>query len=146
MRYIIVCLAALGWLCAGAKGYDRIALERTNGEVTTLAIDKSLSMEVADGSLKVTSPEGSVSIPLDDVKGWSYLESSAAIEIIDADGSGMAFDGRVISFGKPVVAAVYTFDGRLMTAPAERESIDVTALPKGSYVVTAGKQTLKIQL
>lgn len=139
-------LTAFGCLWAsGAKGYDAIALERTDGRVTTLAIEKSLAMEFGDGNLKVTSPSGSVTFPLDDIKGWRYIDT-ASIENIEADGCAMTFDGNAINFGTPVVAAVYTYDGRVVMAPAERESIDVTALPRGGYVVTAGGQTLKIQL
>lgn len=148
MKFTVLLISALFAFStsARAEGYRNIELEHADGTVTSLRIEPSLVMEFADGELMVTLPTGVLSLALDDLSGWRYVIGESSLGDVRVDESIISFDGTSLRFSRPVMVSVYGVDGSVAISSVETTVVNVSALGKGCYIVTADGETLKIRL
>ena len=145
-------LAAMLVMPFTAKAQQYLVLTQSDGSTAEFALADNPVITLEDGNLVVTCGERQISTSLE---GTSYAFSDTSTDIREVQNDSqpqseiafgqVAFSG--LKAGNRIV--VYTIDGRQMTSVAAsadgRATIDLSALPRGIYVVKAPGKTIKVK-
>lgn len=110
---------------------------------------------VAEGNLVITCTKGDIVLPVIDIKNWTFSTSAGSddvwtgIESPTASGTNCILNSdRIILSNLPEGSTVTlcSIDGRIVkSSRAEGDyELSISELPKGIYVLTYNKNTLKI--
>ena len=147
-------LAALLSLTLGTQADDKVAVVTKKGK-TTYAIDKVARIAVGDDLSVVTSDGKTTTYAFDDVQRIVIGDDATAISAVSKDGSSVltlsvASDGSSMTVGgwqQGETATLELFDvaGHALTQRAawHGESVDISSLPSGVYVLRIGSHTAK---
>jgi len=120
------------------------------GKPVSFALSDKPVITYQNNQLVVTTAEETVEIPVADISGTGFAETSTAIRNLMSGGKPQVECGRVcfsdLTPGTPV--QVFTADGRSVAeAKADADGsaqVSLSELPKGTYLLKAGKQTIKM--
>jgi len=144
-RTFFVAIATLMSLTALADDYTLYIT--TPAAVSTFAYDDLHRITFADGNVVVATHSGDVStFPIADISRMSFEAPATGIQTARQN-SGIAFDGQNLSLdGTAGRVEVFTPSGAvaLRANAADGQSINLSQLPRGIYVVKAGGKATKI--
>ena len=120
------------------------------GKPVSFALSDKPVITYQNNQLVVTTAEETVEISVAEISGTGFSETSTAIRNLMSSGKPQVECGRVCfsdqTPGTPV--QVFTADGRSVAeAKADANGtaqVSLSELPKGTYLLKAGKQTIKI--
>ena len=120
------------------------------GKPVSFALSDKPGITYQNNQLVVTTAEETIEIPVADISGTSFEETSTAIRNLMSGGKPQIQGGLVcftdLTPGTPV--QVFTADGRSV-AEAKSDAngtvqVSLSELPKGTYLLKAGKRTIKM--
>jgi len=143
------------WLCPVA-GHGHTSTEQVlelhtrNGKVIQFLLDERPVTTFADGMLNISAGEFSASYPLSDVLRYTYSSKLSSIKTVDADNVRIGYADNAVhvsglSDGTRVM--LYKIDGTVAKSVVVGNSVavmDLSDLPSGVYIVSAGDTRLKI--
>ena len=130
-----------------ATSYKSIIVNQSDGD--------DMKTTVAEGNLVITCTKGDIVLPVIDIKNWTFSTSAGSddvwtgIESPTASGTNCILNSdRIILSNLPEGSTVSlcSIDGRIVkSSRAEGDyELSISELPKGIYVLTYNKNTLKI--
>ena len=131
-----------------AASYKSIIVNQSDGSEMKVTIEDDMKTAVAEGNLVITCTKG-------DIKNWTFSTSAGSddvwtgIESPTASGTNCILNSdRIILSNLPEGSTVTlcSIDGRIVKrSRAEGDyELSISELPKGIYVLTYNKNTLKI--
>lgn len=138
-----------------ATSYKSIIVNQSDGSEMKVTIEDDMKTTVAEGNLVITCTKGDIVLPVIDIKNWTFSTSAGSddvwtgIESPTASGTNCILNSdRIILSNLPEGSTVSlcSIDGRIVkSSRAEGDyEFSISELPKGIYVLTYNKNTLKI--
>lgn len=128
-----------------------LVIWHTNGDITQIALDDEPVTTYDNGTLVVSTQVTTVSLPLEEVKRFTYQMDETAIASIAGHLHRVKCDGKNIyfsHFNRDTAIQVYSTAGVLVMTTevkaGEDGMVSLQALPHGAYVVKANGITYKI--
>lgn len=113
----------------------------TQASDNSYALKSVEEINFAENGINVVTTSETSAFPYDDVVRIDFVSSTTAISktpVFASEGLSIA-NGVISNDGEEI--SVYTIDGRLMATGVSR--VDVSNLPKGTYIVSSGRKTIK---
>lgn len=150
-------LALCASLTAIAAPMKSIVITRTDGSVSTIAMESDMEASVADGDLKLSCSKGDIFVPLNELGKWTYSSDSgngdiwAGVGTTPADMLVIAIEcGRITLDNLPSRTRVrlMAIDGKTAFDSVASDFCEIitSGLPHGVYLLSAGDKTYKIAL
>lgn len=120
------------------------------GKPVSFALSDKPVITYQNNQLVVTTAEETVEISVAEISGTGFSETSTAIRNLMSGGKPQVECGRVYfsDLTPGTLVQVFTADGRSVAeAKADANGtaqVSLSELPKGTYLLKAGKQTIKI--
>ena len=138
-----------------AASYKSIIVNQSDGSEMKVTIEDDMKTAVAEGNPVITCTKGDIVLPVIDIKNWTFSTSAGSddvwtgIESPTASGTNCILNSdRIILSNLPEGSTVTlcSIDGRIVkSSRAEGDyEFSISELPKGIYVLTYNKNTLKI--
>lgn len=133
-----------------ATRVQAIHLHAGDGSEMTLTLSQTLVITFDENRLIATDDGEEVSIPLDGLN-WNFEDVNTAIQQPRSNSQQPRMDGNTLLFqnlprGTNVI--VSTLDGKLLseqkvTTEGQSMSVNMADMPRGIYIVRAGKYSMK---
>lgn len=148
MKKILI-LAAV-FLCAApifADEYNYLTVTCTNAE-QSISLPTVQKITFADGNALVTATDGQVyTYPLTELQKMTFTMNPTAIKALPTKEKGLTYKGGTLKVTGTGILRVYNSAGALLQIAHVKDAanINLSALPKGVYVVSMGQQTIKVK-
>ena len=148
MKKILI-LAAV-FLCAApifADEYNYLTVTCTNAE-QSISLPTVQKITFADGNALVTATDGQVyTYPLTELQKMTFTMNPTAIKALSTKEKGLTYKGGTLKVTGTGILRVYNSAGALLQIAHVKDAahINLSALPKGVYVVSMGQQTIKVK-
>ena len=130
-----------------AASYKSIIVNQSDGSEMKVTIEDDMKTAVAEGNLVITCTKGDIVLPVIDIKNWTFSTSAGSDDVWTGTNCILNSD-RIILSNLPEGSTVTlcSIDGRIVkSSRAEGDyELSISELPKGIYVLTYNKNTLKI--
>ena len=138
---------------ASAMAQQKIVVEGADGsKLAELPLEQIKKVVFpGNGTLEAQLADGTSTgqVPLSGISKIYFADVQTSINsVADKAGRKVVYDGKTITIPEiksPVRAEVYTLDGSMVESRNQWDgrSYDVSALPKGAYILKAGKVAVK---
>ncbi len=156
-NFVSLCVAvvAMVGISASAADYRSVVINKTDGSSVTVNMEYDMVTTVDAGNLMMSCPKGKISIPAEEVKGWTYSTKTgsddvwAGIDITETNGVVMIqeFD-RVVMDNLPEGSEVtlVSIDGLVISSAVVEghHEVALDGLQRGIYVLTYNNNSIKI--
>lgn len=139
-------LAGLALLCpAGALAAGDVALKLTlgDGSTHTYVLSERPTVTFDADNILFTTPQATTSYPRVKVVNITFASTSGQTLTIADNAETLRYTGHTVEAPDRQID-VHAIDGRHVTSGYN--SIDLSSLSPGIYIVSAGRQTIKIKL
>lgn len=148
MKKVLILVAAL--LCAApivADEYNYLTVTCTNAE-QSISLPTVQKITFADGNAVVTASDGQTYIyPLTELQKMTFTANPTAIKALPTQEKGLSYKGGTLKVTGTGVLRIYNSAGALLQIAHVKDAanINLSALPKGVYVVNMGQKTIKVK-
>ncbi len=147
-RILLSTIFLAGSLSLMADDYQYLIVSSNSQEQNIeLAAIQKITFEVSAGNVVVTTTEGEVRFPISEMEKMFFSTTPTAIEAMPKKSETLAVSNGALKVKGEGLLRIFASNGALLRmAKVEGEtSISLDNLPKGTYIVNMGKQTIKIQ-
>ena len=126
----------------------KIVIKQKSGNETVLELATKPVITFEGGNMVITNDFTQLSLPLDDIEDYVVRNETTGVRSVDVD--SQFFRGNLLFNSIPPGSSVYvySFDGKVVlnqsADQAGRCKIDLSVLPKGTYIVNALGKTIKV--
>ena len=143
---IMALLLAAAWQTTKADdlNYLTVAYNKVEQSITLSTVQK---ITFNSTQVLVTTTEGVVTFPLSEMEKMTFTAEKTAIERLPETSDNLRFENGRLQAGTGILR-VYNTGGALVRIADIKEkhgSINLDGLPEGLYVVSQGKETIKIK-
>lgn len=133
-------------LMADDYQYLTVAQSSTETSIALASIQK-ITFETAAGNVVVTTTEGEVRFPISEMEKMFFSNSTTSIQSLPQKSESLRMQRGQLKVNGKGFLRIYASNGSLQRmANVEGETtISLDNLPKGTYIVNLGDQTIKIQ-
>lgn len=148
-RYFLLILLTIIVGTANADNYV-LQIWQTSGQVQSIDLSEQPVTTFSDGNLVVTTSTATISLPMENVKKYTYSLVPTSIEDIKAEQVTISQNGESITFfglKSGTEIKVYNASGvqmKQVKATHDTETVTVSDLQVGVYAVKANGVTYKI--
>ena len=139
-------LLAAAWQTSKADdlNYLTVAYNKVEKSITLSTVQK---ITFNSTEVLVTTTEGVVTFPLSEMEKMTFTAEPTAIEKLPEVSDNLRFENGRLQTGTGILR-VYNTGGALIqiaNVKEEHGSVNLEGLPKGLYIVSQGKETIKIK-
>ncbi len=140
LRTLLVILTYSGLVLTGQAQDYSLKIVDLSDLSYIFEVDRNLRVDVADGAMKVTSPDRNIEVQLTDIKSYSYVKSSGLDSGPDPTGS-LRITDRSIAYSAPSTEvssyAIFNASGAKVAAGsfAGEVAIDLSNFEAGIYII-----------
>lgn len=148
-RYFLLILLTLIVGTANADNYV-LQIWQTSGQVQSIDLSEQPVTTFSDGNLVVTTSKATISLPMENVKKYTYSLVPTGIEDVKAEHVAISQNGESITFfglKSGAEISVYNASGvqmKQLKVTHDTETVTVSDLQVGVYAVKANGVTYKI--
>lgn len=137
-------------ISTSAASYNAITITKTDGSVEYIQIQKLLSVNFENSTLKINSPSMNVEYLMGEVYSYTFgTQKFADIDNCTADTPAhLSIDGRniTINSASPCKVRIYSTTGNLLAESISGISINMSEFPAGAYIIKTDVKSFKIVL
>jgi len=155
--FTLLCLFAMVVAAnASIKGYKSVLLNHTDGSSDIIAIEEDMTVKASEGVLTLSCSKGDISVPISELRNWTYGTLSGQDDLWVGIESPIA-DDVVIRMGADCVellnlpggsdVMLTAIDGRIVKAVSVNDgyvNLPLADLRGGVYILTYNKKSIKI--
>jgi len=148
MKKMVICAALLAACTQGIKADDynylTVAYNSIEQSITLSTVQK---ITFSASEVIVATTEGNVTFPLSQMEKMTFTADPTAIEKLPEASDNLHFENGHLLTGSGLIR-VYNAGGaliRLANVTEKNGSVDISTLPSGLYIISQGKETIKIK-
>lgn len=148
MKKMVICAALLAVCTQGIKAdeYNYLTVAYNNIE-QSITLSKVQKITFSASEVIVATTEGNVTFPLSQMEKMTFTADPTAIEKLPESSDNLRFENGRLQTGNGILR-VYNAGGALIhiaNVTEKKGSVDLSTLPAGLYIVSQGKETIKIK-
>ena len=153
-----VLLAASAVFAAGT-GYRSIAVKHADHHLSVITIESGMTTKTSDGNLELSSDKGAITIPLSDVRNWTFSTEEgssdkwASIGGVSEDSAvtiqlqeGCITLGNLPEGSSVSLTAINGVGVAAANSVSGEYTIPTDTLTKGIYILTVNNRSFKVAL
>lgn len=144
----IIALFLTASLGVMADDYQYLTVAQADKEQSVeLASIQKITFEVAQGNVVVTTTEGEVRFPINEMEKMYFSATATAVKALPTKSKALSFARNELTVNGTGMLYVYAANGAVvrMARMEGKTNVNLGNLPQGTYVVKFGDQTIKVQ-
>ena len=145
-RMILAFMLAAVMQQALADDYNTLTVKtNTTEEDITLSIVQKITFSTTEATVHTT--DGNYTYALSELDKMTFASKATAIKQLPEQAEGLVYESGKLKVSKSGTLRIYNANGtliRIANVTGQGGQVDLTSLPKGLYIVSQGKQNIKI--